>query len=166
MIIFETARLVVRRFTENDFENFFVLNGNSEVMRFIRPVKTKEECDVFLEEHILRPAPHAYLGRWAVDEKERGDFVGSFVIIPIPGDEKKIQLGYALMPAYWGKGYASEITKAGVEYFRNRTPLEILYAVTETPNIASEKVLVKSGFQFVNTKLEEGKELKVFRLTR
>src|SRR5207249_6893647 len=48
MIIFETERLVVRRFSENDHDNFFSVNGSEEVMRYIRPAKTKEECDEFL----------------------------------------------------------------------------------------------------------------------
>ena len=166
MIIFETPRLIVRRFTGNDYENFFALNGDPDVMKYIRTVRTRAECDMALHDQILVPKPHEWLGRWAVDVKENGVFAGSFVIVPIPGDEEKIQLGYALLPAFWGKGFATELTKAGIEYFRNRTPLDILYAVTETPNINSENVLVKNGFQFLNTKMEEGKELRVFMICR
>ncbi len=166
MIIFETPRLIVRRFTGKDYTNFFELNSHPDVMRYIRAVRTKQECDMALHDQILKPRPHAYMGRWAVTEKSSGKFIGSFVIVPIPGDEEKIQLGYALLPPFWGKGYATELTAAGIIYFREKTPLEILYAVTETPNIASEKVLVKNGFQFVTTKMEEEKELRVFKIER
>ena len=47
-IIFETERLIVRQYAfEIDTENFFLLNGDDDVMRYIRATKTKEECDVF-----------------------------------------------------------------------------------------------------------------------
>jgi len=48
-----------------------------------------------------------------------------------------------------------------VDYFYNRTPLMVLYAVTETANTASENVLRKAGFQPLETKMEGEKELLV-----
>lgn len=113
-IIFETERLIVRSYnnTKADYDHYFSLNGNPDVMQYIRPAQTREESDAKFEETILHVPPHPYLGRWAVDEKSIGNFVGSFVIISIPGDEEKIQLGYSFVPAYWGKGFATEIIKA------------------------------------------------------
>jgi [ribosomal protein S5]-alanine N-acetyltransferase len=165
-VIFETKRLVVRLYDSNDGEFFFALNGNEEVMQYIRPVKTREESDQFLLENIAYSADNPFMGRWAVDEKDSGNFVGSFAIIPIPGDEEKIQLGYSLLPRYWGKGFASELTIAGLNYFFTQTSLLEIYGVTETPNIASQKVLLKAGFQPVGNKMEEEKELLLFVLKR
>ena len=49
-IIFETERLIVRQYDfETDAENFFLLNSDEDVMRYIRATKSKEECDVFLK---------------------------------------------------------------------------------------------------------------------
>ena len=47
-VVFETERLLVRHFSVVDGDNFFLLNGNLEVMRYIRPVKSREETDLFL----------------------------------------------------------------------------------------------------------------------
>jgi ribosomal-protein-alanine N-acetyltransferase len=162
MIIFETERLIVRQYTTADYENYFSLHGNPDVMQYIRPAQTREDSDAKFEETILHVPPHPFLGRWAVDEKASGIFVGSFVIIPIPEDVEKIQLGYSFLPGYWGKGFATEVTKAGLDYFRDQTPLTEIYAVTETPNIASQKVLLKAGFQPFYSKMEGEKELKIF----
>ena len=42
MNIFETERLIVRQYTEEDKDNMFLLGGNELVMQYIRPVSTKE----------------------------------------------------------------------------------------------------------------------------
>jgi ribosomal-protein-alanine N-acetyltransferase len=166
MTIFETERLLVRHFTDTDYDNFFSLQGNAEVMQYIRAPRTREESDNFLKEKIFSASPTDYKGYWAVEEKTGGQFVGSFVIIPIPDDTEKTQLGYSFLPAHWGKGYATEVAKEGVRYFRERTPLTEIYAVTETPNIASYKVLVKAGFRPFNSKMEGEKELLVLIVRR
>jgi len=162
MTIFETQRLTVRHFTAADADNYFLLQGDPVVMQYIRAPRTREESDTYLAEKILAANPADYKGYWIVEEKESGKFVGCFVIISIPDDEEKTQLGYSFLPEHWGKGYATEVSKAGVDYFYNRTPLPEIYGVTETANLVSEKVLLKAGFSFHTTKMEGEKELKVF----
>jgi ribosomal-protein-alanine N-acetyltransferase len=165
MIIFETERLVVRTYTENDQENFFLLNGNSRVMRWIRPVKTREESDQFLLETLAKIETDPDLGRWAVEEKTGGKFVGSFAIIPVENSER-IQLGYALLPQHWGKGFATELTRKGLHYVFAKTKLSVIYALTEMPNISSQKVLIKTGFIESGIVTEGKKELVQFSMTR
>jgi [ribosomal protein S5]-alanine N-acetyltransferase len=161
-IIVETERLLVREFTADDYENYFVLHSDPKVMQYIRPAEDRAGCDKRFEDTILHLPPHAYMGRWAVNEKESGRFVGCFVITPIPNQPERIQLGYSFIPELWGRGYATEVSTAGVAYFHDRTPLTELYAVTETANTASEKVLRKVGFEFLEKKMEGEKELLVF----
>ena len=165
MIIFQTERLIIRQFTTADYDNLFLLHGNPEVMRYIRPVKTKVESDAFLDMALVTYAS-SYMGRWAVDEKLTGNFVGTFVIVPIPDDPEKIQLGYSFTPENWGRGLATEVTRAGLDYFRNNTPLTEIYAITESPNIASQKVLLKAGFSIYGNNMEGEKELVVFIVRR
>ncbi|HMK26062.1 MAG TPA: GNAT family N-acetyltransferase [Chitinophagaceae bacterium] len=173
MTIFETERLIVRKFTDTDADDYFALNSNEDVMRYIRPVRTREECDKLFNETVLKGFADNYKGIWAIHEKEGGKLIGCFVIMPIPEDIEKTQLGYSFLPEYWGKGFATEVTKAGLDYFRNQTPLTEIYAVTETPHIASQKVLLKNGFQFFEKKMpacpvgrEGEKELLIFIVKR
>ena len=161
-IIFETERLMVRQYAfEIDTENFFLLNGDDDVMRYIRATKTKEECDVFLKKAIDSYKINPLVGRWAADDKATGKFVGSFAIIPIEGSED-IQLGYALLKENWGKGFASELTKSGLVYYFENTNADHIYAIAEKANIASRKVLLKNSFVPDGTKMEDGKELLKF----
>lgn len=166
MVIFTTERLVVRHFTADDRNNYFALQGDPVVMQYIRTPRTREESDTFFDEKILAANPQDFKGYWAVEKKENGGFVGCFVVIPIPDEPEKTQLGYSFLPKHWGKGYASEVTREGVNYFYQRTPLAEIYGVTEKPNIASEKVLLKSGFVFLENKMEGEKQLNVFIIRR
>ncbi len=166
MVIFETERLIVRQFNENDKDNFFLLSGNPDVMQYIRNVSTREESDKFLLENITGYQTNPHKGRWAVTGKEDGSFVGSFAIIPLPNEPDKIQLGYSLRIENWGKGYATELTKAGLAYFMNNYSLPEIFGVTETPNVASQKVLLKAGFQPAGSFIEGEKELLVFVVKR
>lgn len=130
-------------------------------MRFIRPVKTREESDAFLLESIAG-YNEPWMGRWAVEEKATGKFVGSFVINPVPEDSRKTQLAYAFIPGSWGKGYATEVTRGGLNYFKNYTPLQEIYGVVESGHPASQKVLIKNGFQPFDKFLENDKEILRF----
>jgi len=163
--VFETERLIVRHYTEADSDNFFLLNGDPLVMRYIRPVKSREQTDLFLTEVIRYSRNNPAYGRMAVHEKQSGVFVGSFAIIPLEGTIH-MQVGYSLLPPYWGKGFATELTKAGLKYVFSQTNLEEIFGVTESGNIDSQKVLLKSGFVWHSSAMEGTKELFRFLLLK
>lgn len=160
-ISFETTRLIVKRYTADDVEIFFLLNNNADVQRYIRPVKNREQSDAFLRENLRYYNVFPAYGRWAVYEKTSGNYIGSFALIHV---EKTIrmQLDYALMPAYWRKGYATELTKAGLVYTFTQTSLQIVYGYTEVENIISQMVLLKAGFVKLGSEMDGEKKLVYF----
>ena len=161
-IIFETERLIVRQYVfENDAENFFLLNSDEDVMRYIRATKSREECDAFLKKNIEAYKVNPLMGRWAANEKATGKFVGSFAIIPIEGSDD-IQLGYAFLKENWGKGFASELTKEGLNYYFKNSNADHIYAIAEKANTASHNVLLKNSFVPAGIKKEDDKELLKF----
>jgi ribosomal-protein-alanine N-acetyltransferase len=165
MIIFETSRLIVRPYLPGDFENFFRLNGDEEVVRYIRPVQNRSEAleafQKLLEDYISKPG----LGRWAVHDKFTGEFIGSFAIIPLPWNENKIQIGYAFPKENWGKGYATELAVKGLEHAIRHLSLKEIFGITEQPNVSSQKVLLKAGFVFKEVYNEKGIDLNVYHYT-
>jgi len=165
-IIFETDRLIVRQYDfDTDSENFFLLNSDEDVMRYIRATKSREECDAFLKKNIEAYKVNSLMGRWAANEKTTGKFVGSFAIIPIEGSED-IQLGYAFLKENWGKGFASELTKAGLAYYFKNTNADHIYAIADPANVPSHNVLLKNSFVPDGTKMEDDKELLKFIFRR
>jgi len=63
-------------------------------------------------------------------------------------DGDQIELGYALVPTYWGTGLATEMARALVVVAREELVLPELAAWTLTTNRASQRVLEKSGFTY------------------
>ena len=166
MIVFETKRLLVKLYTEQDIDHFFSLNGDPVVMQYIRAAKTRVESDIFFRQVMSEARLTPHRGRWAVWEKATGNFVGSFAIIPVPSMPGKLQLGYSLTPANWGKGFATELTVAGLKYFRVHHQLPEIYGITEIPNLASQNVLLKAGFSPAGIMKEDDKDLYVFKAPR
>ncbi len=164
MIIFDTARLRVRTLTTADAAGFFHIQGDADVMRYIREPKSRAESDQYLTENIRESETLHPLGRWAVESKATGALIGSFVLVPVDHDHGRNQLGYALLKAYWGQGLATELTMAGIAYLKDNTVLTEIHAYVEEENQASVQVLLKSGFQLVGDKLLQGKKLLIFHL--
>ena len=166
-IIFETERLIVKQFVfETDAGYFFAVNGDEEVMRYIRSPKSREECDMFLKKNIEGYKTNPLMGRWAVFEKASGIFVGSFAFIPVEKTNDS-QLGYALLKEYWGKGFATELMRDGIKHVFEKTKLNEVYGLTQAENIASQKVLLKVGFTPYKTyKENDGVDVCSFILRR
>lgn len=57
-------------------------------------------------------------------------------------------LGYAFMPAYWGKGYAVEAARAVLDHAHRDIGLNRLLGITYPGNAGSIAVLTSLGFRF------------------
>lgn len=160
-IIFETERIIVRPYTKNDLHHFFRLNGDEDIMRYIRPAQTLEQTKEFLKRIVNDYELWPGMGRWAMFRKDDQEFIGSFAIIPIENSDK-LQLGYALVKTDWGKGYASESVKGGLQYAFGKLGLTEIAGITYPENISSQKVLLKNGFVFDSVFTEDERELSLY----
>jgi len=165
VIILQSDRLYVRRYTSDDIDMFYALNSDPELMRYIRPIMNHEQSKKFLQENIEFYETHPALGRWALVAKSNHEVIGSVSLLPL-ANTSDLHIGYVLFKDHWGKGFAVEIVKAGIEYAFNELRLRTLTAVTYAENAASQKVLLKNGFSFERTFYEREKENRIFRLNR
>lgn len=163
--IFETGRLSIQPYSIDDFEHFFRLNSDEEIMRYIRPAQNREQSRDFFTKVLADYAEQPGMGRWAMFSKEEQRFIGSFAVIPVQ-DSIDIQLGYALLQENWGKGYASESVRGGIDYAFNVLNLSSIAGITEAANLNSQKVLLRNGFVFEKTFSEQEKMLHFYRITR
>jgi RimJ/RimL family protein N-acetyltransferase len=162
---FETERLIVRQFTLEDADDFFLFNSSEPVMRYIRPIKNRAESDAFLEENFNLYMDGFPYGRMFVGDKATGKFVGTFSILYLDG-EADYHIGYALMQEYWGKGYASELVKVGTQKHFERTNHSHLFAITQPLNTASETVLIKNGYILKGEFKLNNESLNLFTVAR
>ena len=165
MLLFETERCIVRKLTATDEEGSFRINGDAEVMKHIRPAKNKQECAQFLKENIQLYKQDSLIGRYLVLEKSTTQIMGMFSYLLL-SDELNYHIGFALLPKFWGKGYALELVQFGVAYFFTHQPSNELYAITNKENIASQKVLLNSGFQTTQNFLAQQQTLDLYLLRK
>lgn len=152
-IYLETERLVLRRFTEDDVENLVELDGDPGVMRFInggRPTARDEIENEVLPAFLAYYERYAGFGFWAVVEKSTGRFVGWFHLRPAEGAPPgEVELGYRLRRSAWGKGYATEGSRALIDKGFAELGVRRVFASTMVVNVASRRVMEKAGLKFV-----------------
>jgi len=78
--------------------------------------------------------------------KRTDEYIGEAGILSFNKKNRRAVIGYNLIPEYWGNGYATEITKGLVEYLFEEENAERVEALVVDDNMASRKVLEKSGF--------------------
>jgi RimJ/RimL family protein N-acetyltransferase len=76
------------------------------------------------------------------------------LISAIPATSHDIEFGYVLTPPFWGRGLATESVKALANTVFSLTRANRILANSRAHNIASRRVLEKSGFSFVDTGLD------------
>ena len=153
-IILESERLILRQLCKEDEPYIFKLHNDADVMKYISSNKghySHEECYEFIERQIKYYASHPGLGIWAAVEKNTGDFIGWVALKDLDNSEY-IEVGYRLLTEHWGKGYATEATKALINYGFNDLNLYKITAVALPENKASTSVMQKAGMEYVGIK--------------
>jgi RimJ/RimL family protein N-acetyltransferase len=154
-VFLETERILLRRFAESDVENLFDLDDDPEVMRFLTGGKPTPR-DVILNETLPRFL-RAYerfegFGVWAAIERSTGEFLGWFEFHPPDGHSpEETELGYRLRRSAWGKGHATEGSRALIRKGFAELRVRRVLAETMAVNAASRRVMEKAGLRHVRT---------------
>jgi RimJ/RimL family protein N-acetyltransferase len=142
-----TDRLTLRRFTLGDLDLLDRLYSDPEVMRYVGGTKTRVQTETLLKTRVLEYyEKFPGLGMWATLERTTGACIGTHLLNHIQG-ETYIQVGYVLFSQYWGRGYATEMTIAILRYGFTELALPEIFAITDRPNVSSQRVLLKAGLE-------------------
>lgn len=153
----ETERLILRRITADDVGAITALHTDPAVMRFLGPpTDTAEE----IRDRWLPRLENLYeqgFGYFAAIERATGTFLGWFLYRPPYGDPPPgdVELGYRLHTAAWGRGFATEGSRAIVEKAFRETDVARIVASTMTVNAGSRRVLEKIGLRYLRTYHED-----------
>lgn len=155
LVFLETERLLLRQFTAGDADLLVELDSDPRVMRYITGGTPTSRDEV---EGDILPAFLGYYGTfpgygfWAAVEKNTVDFLGWFHYRPAPDDPPdQPELGYRLRYSAWGKGYATEGSRALIAKGFSEFGVRRVVASTMAVNLASRKVMEKSGMRLVRT---------------
>jgi RimJ/RimL family protein N-acetyltransferase len=149
----ETERLALRRFTAEDADLLIELDSDPAVMRYLSGGEPTAPEDV--RERAL-PSILAGYERWggefglfAAYEKDGGPFIGWFCLRPErQGPRDEVELGYRLRKAAWGKGYATEGSRALLGKGFAELGVRVVWAETMVLNQGSRHVMEKLAMTF------------------
>ncbi|MGW1621191.1 GNAT family N-acetyltransferase [Streptomyces sp. NPDC002172] len=99
-------------------------------------------------------------GVFALVRRADGRAVGGMGFHSVPDEEGRVEIGYDLVEAARGHGYATEALRALADWALARDDVRTLFATVETANTASQAVVTRAGFG----KVGEGERELAFAL--
>jgi len=146
-IVCETERLIIRHFNHSDAEFIVQLLNEESFIRYIvdKNVRNITDAIEYLNNGPISSYQQYGFGLNLVSLKETGEAIGMCGLLK--RDELDYpDLGFALLPKFWGKAYASESASAVLKEAAAIYSQNIVLAVTMPDNLSSNKLLKKLGF--------------------
>ena len=152
VVVLETERLVLREVEAADAAFMLALLNSPGFIENIadRGVRTLEQAGDYIRERIAASYAEHGFGMWAVTPKGEATPMGLAGLVKrdvLP----HVDVGYAFLEPFWGRGYAEEAARAVLGYARERLGLDVIVAITTPDNRASQRVLEKIGLRYVDT---------------
>ncbi len=149
MQLIYTEHLLIRRFTEADAPFIVELLNTPAFLKYIgdREVKCTEDAITYLQNGPLKSYEYHGFGLCLVALRETNKPIGMCGLIKRDTLEE-IDIGFAFLPEYEGKGYAYECALAVLNYGLTTLGLKRIVAITSIENPRSVKLLERLGFRF------------------
>ncbi|MCY7071524.1 GNAT family N-acetyltransferase [Streptococcus oralis] len=141
----ETKRLLLRPVTLDDAEAMFEYASDRENTRYTFPTNQslEETKNNIAQFYLANP-----LGRWGIELKSNGQFIGTIDLHKIDPILKKAAIGYIINQKYWNQGLTTEANRAVIELAFEKVGMNKLTALHDKDNPASGKVMEKSGMRY------------------
>lgn len=148
LITIDTSRLCLRALTLADTDDFFAIYSDPEVMRYwsTPPLVNKAAAGKLISEIQDGFKRHELL-KWGIALRNDEHVIGSLTLFHPDFTHRRVEIGYALGRAYWGKGYMREALTAVIDYAFNTLNFHRIEADVDPRNAASVRALERLGFQ-------------------
>ncbi|HVF92362.1 MAG TPA: GNAT family N-acetyltransferase [Blastocatellia bacterium] len=161
-----TARLRLRPFVSGDVDEAHRLWIDPGVRKYLwdDEVISKEQAGAVIEESLAHFRDTGS-GLWAASARpERGllGFCGYWFF----RDPPELELLYGVETKHWGKGIATEMSRAIIRYGFQELALDHVVASTDAPNVASVRVMEKSGMSFAGRETLDGLDTIFYSMAR
>ncbi len=144
----QTERLLLRQMLAEDAPQIFALRSNPVSMQYLSKPLMQKEADALAFINLITENLNNNVGiTWAVTLKEYPQqLIGTFGFWRIEKEHYRAEIGYMLLPEYFGKGYTTEAIFCGTNFAFSQMKLHSIEANIDPENKASEAVLLKTGF--------------------
>ena len=175
-----TERLLLTPLAQTDVDLALELWTDPEVVEFVCEVPTEAEIRQEMPDAIKRGG-NGGIGIWCISDRRTREKLGETYLLPLPIDEDdtdfslvvmgqmpdaEIEIGYFLKRSAWGHGYATEVCKRLLQFAFQEVSLNEVVASVDESNVASKKVLEKSGLLDRGRTRCYGKDSPIYRITR
>lgn len=149
MIVLETERLFLRRFSIEDAQFILTLLNEPSFLRYIgdKRVRSIEDAQQYILNGPIASYKQNDFGLYLVELKESRKPIGMCGLLKRE-ELPDVDIGFAFLPDYWNRGFASEAAAAVMNYGHQTLKLKRIVAITNPDNDASIKLLQRMGFTF------------------
>jgi RimJ/RimL family protein N-acetyltransferase len=149
MKVIETERLILRYQQVEDAEFILELLNDPSWIRNIgdRGVRTLEDARKYISDGPVNMYARLGFGFYLTELKDGAVPIGICGLIKRDFLED-VDVGFAFLPRFWGKGYAYEAASAVMDYAESVLEFKRIAAITSEDNHASAKLLGKLGLTF------------------
>ncbi len=156
---YETERLTLRFSTVDDLDDSFAFQGRDDATRYVTfNTRTRDEVRAVLAE---RETKHRRIENdddalvISVVERESNRVIGELYFMLKSVEHQHIEIGYIFNPEFQGKGYATEGSRALLEFAFDIYDAHRVTAECDTRNPASYRVMEKLGMRRETHALED-----------
>lgn len=146
-IALTTERLVLRNLAPGDLGPMAAMNGDPAVMTWLGGPMSAERSDL-LAHDIAAGFAEDGIGKIAVERRADGAFLGLCGLSHESWYPDDLELGWRLLPAYWGHGYATEAAAAWRDFAFDELGLKRFISIADAPNARSIAVMRRIGMRF------------------
>jgi RimJ/RimL family protein N-acetyltransferase len=142
---FILRRLFAERLTDAHLPLLRRMDNNAQMMASLGGVRSDAETKAYLERNLAHWDEHGF-GIWILRDPVTGRVIGRAGLRHLSVEAApEVELAYALLPEFWGRGLATDAARACVTIGREWLGLPSVVALTTADNLASQRVLLKAA---------------------
>lgn len=165
----QTQRLQFRLLQGSDFDDWLTFFEHPDASAYLGMHdigSPREQCKTWFNK-VMERYNNDSGGLNVLVEKSSGRFLGQcgLLVQEVDGKEE-LEIGYSLLPEFWGLGYATEAAQKCRDYAFEHHFRDSIISIIHLDNIRSEKVAIKNGMTLSKQTIFRGLPVNIFRITR
>ncbi len=162
---FRTRRLLLTRLRRSDLHDLLCMHHDPRVTPTVSGSGRDSHAEALGEELVSQWERHGF-GWWAVRDPASGHFIGRGGLRPaIVDGAPEVEVGFGLLPEFWGRGYATELARVSIAQGFVRLALPDVISLALPGNRASRRVMEKARLRYERDTVRGGLPHVLYRLT-
>lgn len=164
--MFETERLMIRRYTPEDLDELIEMRSDPDVYRYLGGLERQNPVEITKRLKFYIDCYEKFgFGMCAMIWKETGENIGGSGLQPLE-DTGEIEVGYSLKKQFWRMGIGYECAHAWLKHGFETVGLERIVAVADEANVGSWRIMEKCGMTFEKMETHYNMECKFYAISR